>query len=95
MNRTTIVKHALALTTSLCLISAIGVAKAGGHGDKKDMTKMTPEQLAEHLIFNSGSFKLDQEVQEGGVSKQRLVQDDLQKACSVKDKTKLDPATTV
>jgi len=51
--------------------------------DSKDYTDMSSEELAEHLVFESGSFKLDQKVQEGGKARQRMVQDELQEACSV------------
>ncbi|MFP4062944.1 MAG: sulfur oxidation c-type cytochrome SoxX [Halochromatium sp.] len=51
--------------------------------DEVDYTKMTPEELAEHLIFETESFRLDQEVQEGGTARQRMVQDKLQKICSI------------
>ena len=47
-----------------------------------DYTQMTANELAEYLIFEARGFKLDEQVQEGGVSKQRLVQDELQKICS-------------
>ena len=67
----------------VCLATGLSSAHADKHMKKADITSMTPEQLAEHLIFNSGSFKLEQAVQEGGVTRQRLVQDDLQQACTV------------
>lgn len=58
-------------------------ALASGAGDAKpDFAAMTGEELAEHLVFQPGNFKLDQPVQEGGKAKQRLVQDELQKTCS-------------
>lgn len=47
-----------------------------------DYTRMSPEALAEYLIFEAGGFKLDEQVQEGGTGEQRLVQDELQKICS-------------
>jgi sulfur-oxidizing protein SoxX len=50
--------------------------------DKIDYTSMSPEALAEHLIFAARGFNLDQETQEGGTVRQRLVQDELQKTCS-------------
>jgi sulfur-oxidizing protein SoxX len=57
-----------------------GAAVAGG---QKDYTKMSAEELAEYLIFESGSFHLDQPVQEGGKAISRMRQDELQKACTV------------
>ncbi len=47
-----------------------------------DYTRMTPQELAEYLIFKAGGFKLDEKVQEGGTAEQRLIQDDLQKVCT-------------
>jgi sulfur-oxidizing protein SoxX len=60
------------------------LALAGSYATAADVdyTKMTPQELAEYLIFEAKGFKLDQEVQEGGTAKQRLVQDDLHKVCS-------------
>lgn len=47
-----------------------------------DYTKMTPEAMAEYLILDSNSFKLDMPVQEGGTAKARMEQDDLQRMCT-------------
>lgn len=71
---------ALAVFGGMCCVPA-GVL-ADGHGDAPDYTKMSAGELAEYLIFEAGGFKLDQQVQEGGEARQRLVQDDTQKLCS-------------
>ncbi len=92
MLNTNIKKTIVATTTLLCLLAGVNGAQADG---KQDITGMTPQQLAEHLIFNSGSFKLDQAVQEGGVTRQRLEQDELQLACSVIGGGKVDTNTSV
>jgi sulfur-oxidizing protein SoxX len=47
-----------------------------------DYTKMTADELAEHLLLKTKGFKLDQEVQEGGKARARMEQDDLQKICT-------------
>jgi len=68
-----------------CAVVAV-FAMAGGSalaGEKKDYTEMSSEALAEYLVLESGSFRLDQPVQEGGKARARMVQDDLQKACTV------------
>ena len=52
--------------------------------------KMKPAALAEHLIFESGSFNLDQPTQEGTTGRARLTQDEIQKACSLKLGQELD-----
>jgi sulfur-oxidizing protein SoxX len=50
--------------------------------DEPDLTEMSAEEYAEYLIFESNSFKLDQEVQEGGTARERMQQDELQRLCS-------------
>ena len=74
-----------------CVVATTFLVSAGvAIGDSKgqagiggvDYTAMTPEALAEHLIFEAGGFKLDQPVQEGGMARQRLVQDDIQRLCT-------------
>jgi len=92
MLNTSIKKTIVATTSLLCLLAGVNVAQAEG---KPDIVGMSPQQLAEHLIFNSGSFKLDQAVQEGGVTRQRLEQDELQTACSVVGGGKADTNTAV
>lgn len=57
---------------------------------KVDYTKMSPEQLAEYLIFESDSFYLDQPTQEGTTGRDRLVQDEIQKICSLRPGQELD-----
>ncbi|MGB0723410.1 MAG: sulfur oxidation c-type cytochrome SoxX [Gammaproteobacteria bacterium] len=81
---------------SIAGFAALPVASlAGEHGAKNavDYTAMTPEALAEHLIFEAGGFKLDQPVQEGGVTRSRLVQDEIQKLCTPLRGQRPDPAT--
>ncbi len=69
--------------TMMIGLAALSIPAVSVIADEVDYTKMTPEELAEYLIFETDSFKLDQEVQEGGTARQRMVQDDLQKTCSV------------
>ncbi|MBK5931828.1 sulfur oxidation c-type cytochrome SoxX [Halochromatium salexigens] len=69
--------------TLLMGLAALSIPTVSAIADEVDYTEMTPEELAEYLIFESDSFKLDQEVQEGGTARQRMVQDKLQKTCSV------------
>ena len=71
------------LSTSMLVgLAALSIPAVALVADEVDYTKMTPEELAEYLIFEAGGFKLDQEVQEGGTARQRMVQDDVQKTCS-------------
>ncbi|ROR29784.1 sulfur oxidation c-type cytochrome SoxX [Inmirania thermothiophila] len=81
------------------LVLAGGMALAGCAGTgaaQKDPTgysRMSPEALAEHLLFNSNSFKLEEPTQEGGVARDRLVQDETQKLCSALRNRPADPQT--
>jgi len=85
LNKTTIVA-ALAATTTMLLVT-------GGTAIGADYTKMSPEALAEHLIYETKSFKLDLPAQEGGKAGARLVQDELQKICSALRDKPIDSAT--
>ncbi len=49
---------------------------------KPDYTAMSPEELAEYLIFDAKGFRLDQKTQEGGTVRDRQTQDEIQKTCS-------------
>lgn len=55
-----------------------------------DYTQMTPQELAEYLIFDAKGFKFDAKVQEESGAKDRLVQDDLQIVCT---ETRNKPST--
>ncbi|AHK78357.1 hypothetical protein M911_03275 [Ectothiorhodospira haloalkaliphila] len=60
-----------------------GCVQVGAQNDeKRDFTKMSPEEYADYLIFESDSFNLAQEVQEGGTARERMQQDELQRLCS-------------
>jgi sulfur-oxidizing protein SoxX len=78
-------KHTLigagCVVASTFLVSA-GLATGESGTGGVDYTAMTPEALAEHLIFEAGGFKLDQTVQEGGAARERLVQDEIQRLCT-------------
>ena len=69
-----------ALTTILG--TGILSASYAGKAAAADYTTMSPDALAEHLIFNTSSFKLEQAAQEGGAAGKRLEQDEIQKLCS-------------
>jgi L-cysteine S-thiosulfotransferase len=69
---------------------AIADANKGG---KVDYTKMSAAELADYIILASGGFRLDVAAQEGGTMQARMVQDDLQKACSVVGGGQPDAAT--
>jgi sulfur-oxidizing protein SoxX len=65
------------------LLAALSFPTLSVVAEEVDYTRMTPEELAEYLIFEADGFRLDQEVQEGGTARQRMVQDKLQKTCSI------------
>ena len=80
--------------STILFAGGCAVADAGKSG-QVDYTAMTPHELAEYLIFEAGGggFNLSQEVQEGGTARERMQQDELQKACSVVNDGKPDAAT--
>lgn len=67
---------------SLLSVFVCRTAVAETATDRVDYTSMSPEALAEYLIFDAEGFRLDQETQEGSTVRQRLEQDELQKTCS-------------
>lgn len=69
---------AMALLAAGCTTNAAEQTAKGG----VDYAKMSPDALAEHLIFETKSFKLDMPVQEGGTAEARLKQDEVQVLCS-------------
>ena len=80
-----------AMVAAMSTLLAVGALHAASHGgtEKKavDYTSMSPAALAEHLVFETKSFKIDQPVQEGGTAGKRLEQDELQRLCSaIRDK---------
>ncbi|MBK1620892.1 sulfur oxidation c-type cytochrome SoxX [Lamprobacter modestohalophilus] len=81
------------LASKFVALAALSISSAALFAAEVDYTKMTPEELAEYLIFEAGGFKLDQEVQEGGTTRQRMEQDWLQKTCSSIDGTRPDMDT--
>ena len=75
---------AAGLAALVPFVFAIGGYAAAETNKSKDVdyASMTPPQLAEYLIFDANGFVLDAETQEGGVSRDRMTQDEIQKACS-------------
>ncbi|WP_018872790.1 sulfur oxidation c-type cytochrome SoxX [Thioalkalivibrio sp. ALJ16] len=71
----------MAAFASVALAAGCAVAD-GSKGSDVDITAMSAEELAEYFIFETGSFR-DQEMQEGGTWRDRMTQDDIQKACSM------------
>jgi len=57
---------------------------------KVDYTKMSAKDLAEYLIFEAEGYDLKQATQEGTNGRARLVQDEIQKACSLMKGQELD-----
>jgi sulfur-oxidizing protein SoxX len=67
---------------------AVGAASINGcattHADSNESkyTAMSPEELAEYLIFDENGIALDEKTQEGGTVRDRQTQDELQRLCS-------------
>ena len=83
----------IVVASAMWLISGGLIATNAGEAGTADYAKMSPEALAEYLIFEANGYKLDQPVQEGGLSIQRLEQDELQKICSALRDKPVDAAT--
>jgi sulfur-oxidizing protein SoxX len=81
------------LASTFIAFAALSISSATLVAEEVDYTKMTPEELADYLIFEAGGFELDQEVQEGGTARQRMEQDWLQETCSSIDGTRPDMDT--
>jgi L-cysteine S-thiosulfotransferase len=67
-------------------------AVAAPHPVKVDYATMTPAALAEYLVMEGG-FDLKQATQEGTTGRDRLVQDEIQKACSLGKGKEVDDKT--
>jgi sulfur-oxidizing protein SoxX len=67
-------------------------APAAAQPVKVDYTAMTPAALAEYLMMEGG-FDLKQPTQEGTTGRDRLVQDEIQKACSLGKGKEVDDKT--
>jgi len=80
--KTTFVKGALGTAVVGLLVAGCATADKHAATGGTDYTAMTPEALAEHLIFNAGGMKLDEKTQEGTTVAVRQTQDELQQICS-------------
>ena len=78
----TITKSVIGAAVAGLLVAGCATADKHSASGGVDYTSMTPEALAEYLIFQDGGMKLDEKTQEGTTVKQRQTQDDLQKICS-------------
>ena len=70
------------LLIGFVLLLTIAGSSAVADTTKADYTALSAEELARHLIFDAKGFRLDQKTQEGGTVRDRLTQDEIQKACS-------------
>ena len=85
---------AVALSAVLVGCATAQKADSGLTGKAAQYAAMTPEELAEHLIFAEGGIKLDEATQEGGNVVGRQQQDSLQMACSGGGRADLTPEST-
>lgn len=80
---TAAVAVALVLFATTSTASGQAARKAGETPARApNYAKMKPQELAEYLVFHSGSYDLDQPTQEGTTGKDRLTQDEVQKLCT-------------
>lgn len=86
-------KPGLIALVSLSLFVFAGGNAVAGSGKKVDYTAMSAEELAEYLIFKSKGFNVDDKTQEGTTVRDRLTQDEIQKACSKLKGEPVDDAT--
>ena len=81
MKKTRFAAGCAAFAAIVLLVGGCAAPEASDRGDA-DLTKMSAEELAEYLVFETNSFRHDMEAQEGGTVRQRMVQDDMEKICS-------------
>ena len=73
----------LALTATAALLFMLATATtAAPPAPEAAYTAMSPEELADYLIFEAGGFDLDAQTQDGGTARERMTQDRTQKVCS-------------
>ncbi len=81
-------KHKNHLTSALTLAVILLGVSSTAIADSNNTTA-----LADKLIFEQEGFRLNQKTQEGGTAKDRLTQDDIQKACSIVGGGSIDSKT--
>jgi sulfur-oxidizing protein SoxX len=71
------------LTITAAVLLALPVAVvAAPPAPAAAYTAMSPEELADYLIFEAGGFDLEAKTQDGGTARERMTQDRTQKVCS-------------
>lgn len=80
----------LGLVVGGCTTPDAGKPAAEAKPAKADYASMSPQALAEYLVFESNSYDLKQPTQEGTTGRQRLVQDETMKHCSEAARTGKD-----
>jgi L-cysteine S-thiosulfotransferase len=80
---------------AIAALLALPAALAAPPSPQAAYTAMSPEELADYLIFEAVGFDLDVPTQTGGTARERLTQDRTQKICSAIARTgaQLDRAT--
>jgi sulfur-oxidizing protein SoxX len=67
---------------AILLALAAGTGMAAPPAPQAAYTAMSPEELADYLIFEAGGFDLEAETQDGSTARERMTQDRTQKVCS-------------
>lgn len=83
MYKKTFIAAAVAAAASLGLF-------VSGCATPVDYTKISPPALAEHMIFMTKSYDIEQHTQEGTTGRQRLTQDETMRICSEAARTGKD-----
>jgi sulfur-oxidizing protein SoxX len=82
VNRTYATLSRTIAVSALLGFAASAVAADRPASPEAAYSSMSPEELADYLIFEMDGFDLDAPTQEGGTARDRLVQDRTQKVCS-------------
>lgn len=82
MLRNKTVGAGLAVLASTVLIAGCD-GWMGETSGEVDITAMSADELADYLVLETDSYRFEQEAQEGGSARDRMVQDGIQAACSI------------
>ena len=83
MLRNKTVGAGLAIVASTVLIAGCDGWMDQSSGEV-DVSAMSAEEYADYLVLETDSYRFEQEAQEGGSARERMVQDGIQAACSIK-----------
>jgi L-cysteine S-thiosulfotransferase len=76
------IRYPTLVAAATAALLALPAATAAPPSPQAAYTAMSPEELADYLIFEAGGFDLEAGTQTGGTARERMVQDRTQKVCS-------------